>query len=99
MQKMYIINPRPAFPSYFGFDFFKAYGMQPKAYAIDLSTTTIAAMAKPFFNITICEELISEADLNTDAEIIALTGKISQWPRMKELAQAFHNPVFRCHQS
>ncbi|MBN1578725.1 MAG: radical SAM protein [Chitinispirillaceae bacterium] len=90
MKKIYIINPRLSTPSYFDFNFYRTFGFQPKSYMLDLAITTIASMAKPFFDVEICDESFKEANFNTDADVIAITGKVSQWQRMKVLSQIFH---------
>jgi radical SAM superfamily enzyme YgiQ (UPF0313 family) len=89
MKSMYIINPKPTFPTYFGLDFFRKLGLQPKIFCMDLATVTVAAMAKSFFTTTICDEQFENANIHSDADIIAITGKVSQWSRMKELAEKF----------
>jgi radical SAM superfamily enzyme YgiQ (UPF0313 family) len=90
MKKIYIINPRLSTPSYFDFNFYRTFGFQPKSYMLDLATTTIASMAKPFFDVEICDESFGEANFDTDADVIAISGKVSQWQRIKELSDAFH---------
>jgi radical SAM superfamily enzyme YgiQ (UPF0313 family) len=83
---LYLINPAESFPTYYGTEVFAKYGYSPAAYIADLATTTIAAMAPEDFEVTICDEHISPADLESQADYIGLTGKSTQVERMKELA-------------
>jgi radical SAM superfamily enzyme YgiQ (UPF0313 family) len=46
-------------------------------------------MMPAHFDVTICDENIEEVDFEACPDFIALTGKVSQWGRMKELAGRF----------
>lgn len=55
----------------------------------DLSTTTIAALAPRDWRVTICDERIQGVDFAAQADVIGITGKVSQRDRMIELAGEF----------
>jgi radical SAM superfamily enzyme YgiQ (UPF0313 family) len=88
-RSLYLINPRPSAPSYFGAEIFEHSGRAPAHAIADLATVTVAALAPPDWRVTICEEHVEEVDLDTEAEFIGLTGKINQGPRMIALADEF----------
>lgn len=88
-RSLYLINPKPKSPSYFGAEAFELSGY-PTAQAIaDLAVTTVAAMAPRDWRITICEEHVQAIDFDTDADFIGLTGKINQRDRMIAVADEF----------
>jgi radical SAM superfamily enzyme YgiQ (UPF0313 family) len=55
----------------------------------DAAVATVAAMAPPDFDVTLCDEGISPVDFDTTADFIGITGKISQEGRMIALAREF----------
>jgi radical SAM superfamily enzyme YgiQ (UPF0313 family) len=55
----------------------------------DLSTTTLAALVPSGWNVKICDERVETVDFDTQAEVIGITGKVSQRDRMIELAGRF----------
>ena len=55
----------------------------------DLATTTVAAMAPRDMDVSICDEEIAPADLDTTADVVGLTGKVTQTGRMIALAQEY----------
>jgi len=88
-RSLYLINPKPENPSYFGAETFELSGY-PSAQAIaDLAVTTVAAMAPSDWRITICEEYVEPVDFDVDADFVGLTGKISQSARMIAVADEF----------
>jgi radical SAM superfamily enzyme YgiQ (UPF0313 family) len=88
-KSIYLVNPASGFPHYFGADVHQASGLMPKAYCVDQSLTTIAAMAPENFHVRLCDEAFGDADLNADDDFIFITGKVSQWGRMKQLAETY----------
>jgi radical SAM superfamily enzyme YgiQ (UPF0313 family) len=86
---LHLINPRSSLPGYYGAEVFEAWGMAPVVGIADLATTTIAALAPRDWQVTICDEHVQHVDLDIDADFIGLTGKITQAPRMLELAAAY----------
>jgi radical SAM superfamily enzyme YgiQ (UPF0313 family) len=55
----------------------------------DLSTTTVAALVPSDWSVSICDERIDQVDFSHPASVIGITGKVSQAPRMFELAREF----------
>ena len=88
-RSLYLINPRAAIAGYFGADVFAAAGLANAVGIADLATTTVAALAPPHWQVTICDEHLTPAELDTPAEFIGLTGKVTQAPRLLELAAEF----------
>ena len=88
-RSLYLINPRCEFPTYFGGEALEAIGFAPAVLLADLAIATVAALAPPDFRVTLCDEGISPADLDTPAEFVGITGKGSQESRMIELAREY----------
>ena len=76
-------------PTYHSGDVFAASGMAAATSVADLATTTVAAMAPGDVHVAICDEDIEPADLNTSADIVGLTGKVTQLGRMIDLAAKY----------
>jgi radical SAM superfamily enzyme YgiQ (UPF0313 family) len=88
-KSIYLITPVADFPSYFSSEVFAARGLQPAISFADLAITTVAAFAPDDFSVTLCDELVSAIDFDTDADFVGITGKISQWGRMRSIAGEF----------
>ncbi len=88
-KSLYLINPRPASPSYFGAEAFQQWGYEPAQAIADLATSTVAALAPADWTVTICEEYVEPIDFDSDADFIGVTGKVIQGQRMNEVADAF----------
>jgi len=88
-KSLYLINPRPANPSYFGAEAFAHWGYDPAQAIADLATATVAALAPEDWRVTICEEYVEPIDFDVDADFIGITGKVIQGERMIEVADAF----------
>lgn len=88
-KSLYLINPRPANPSYFGAEAFEQWGYDPAQAIADLATSTVAALAPADWTIKICEEYVEPVDFDIDADFIGLTGKVIQGQRINELADEF----------
>ncbi|MGB3514354.1 MAG: radical SAM protein [Microcoleaceae cyanobacterium] len=88
-KSIYLINPADSYPTYYGAEVLTHLGLSQAAYMADLTMTTVAALIPDDFEITLCDEHIAPADFNTEAEVIAITGKTTQVPRMITLAQEF----------
>jgi hypothetical protein len=86
---LYLINPACDVPTYHGGEVFGASGMAMATSVADLATTTVAAMAPADVRVAICDEDIAPADLDTPAQVIGLTGKVTQLGRMIALAAAY----------
>ncbi|KQT45626.1 hypothetical protein ASG52_15905 [Methylobacterium sp. Leaf456] len=80
-KSLYLINPRPQHVYYETTEGFVSIP--------DLAIVTIAAMAPDHWDVRVCEEELTEVDLNDPARFVGLTGKTAQVPRMIELAAAF----------
>jgi hypothetical protein len=96
-RSLYLINPRAAYPSYFGGDAFERFGLEQAQGIADLAIPTVAALAPPDWRISLCDEHISPIDFDHDAAFIGITGKITQVVRMLEvaaLARRFHRKCF-----
>ena len=88
-KSIYLINPAPDYPCYFGADVFAAKGFGPAAMVADLAITTIAAMLPDDFNYDLCDQGISSVDYNSQADFIGLTAKVSQVVNLIALASEF----------
>jgi radical SAM superfamily enzyme YgiQ (UPF0313 family) len=88
-RRIYLINPAPDFPSYFNTEVVAEVTGRPTAHVIALALPTVAAMLPPEFEAEICDENISPVDFDHPAEFVGLTGMVSQWDRMKEIAAEF----------
>ncbi|MBL1178787.1 hypothetical protein [Pantanalinema sp. GBBB05] len=72
-NSIYLINPVDNFPTYYSADVFARYGYPSAAYIANLSITTVAALVPDDFEITLCDEQILPADLDTQADIVGIT--------------------------
>ncbi|MCP4204765.1 MAG: radical SAM protein [bacterium] len=88
-RSLYLVNPAPVCPSYFGAEVFEQWGFSGAQGIADLATPTVAAMAPQDWDISICDEFISPIDFDHPAEIVGITGKITQGDRMVEVANTF----------
>ncbi|MBC7906217.1 MAG: radical SAM protein [Rhodospirillaceae bacterium] len=90
MTAIYLINPRAQPQAYFGADIYADSGFGGVQLVADLTIATVAAFVPDDFTLRLCDEHLAAVDLDTEADIVALTGKTSQAPRMLELADEFH---------
>ena len=88
-KSLYLVNPRPPLPSYFGAEAFEVSGADPAISIADLATATVAALAPSDWTVTICEEHVEEVDFDHPADFVGITGKVIQVPRMLEIADRF----------
>ena len=88
-KSIYLINPRPDAPTYFGAEAYAAYGFAPAVYLADVVLVTVAAVIPSGFDVRICDEQISPVDFDMPADFVGITGKINQERRMIELAREF----------
>ncbi len=88
---LYLINPAPDFPSYFNTDVLKDTVKQPVTHAVGLALPTVAAMVPDDIDITLCDEELTPVDFDTPARFVGITGMVSQWRRMQEIAVEFRN--------
>jgi radical SAM superfamily enzyme YgiQ (UPF0313 family) len=88
-RSLYLVNPKSTVPGYFGAEVFEHRSLTPAQGIADLATTTVAAMAPDDWQVSICEEFVEPVDLDTDADFVGITGKITQGARMLALADEF----------
>ena len=88
-RSIYLIKPKGESPSYFGAEAYELRGLPPAQGIADLAIATVAAMVPEELEVRLCDEYVEPVDLDTEADIVALTGKITQASRMLELAEAF----------
>jgi radical SAM superfamily enzyme YgiQ (UPF0313 family) len=50
---------------------------------------TVAAFVPSDFEITVCEESVTPVDFSKQVDFVGLTGKNTQWHRMREIAREF----------
>jgi len=88
-KSLYLINPVADVPSYYGVEVFAARGLPAAIWTADLAIATVAAMAPEDFNIDLCDENATPVNFDSTADFIGITGKVSQWGRMKAIADEF----------
>jgi len=88
-KSIYLINPLADFPSYFSAEVFAAWGFAPATSMADLAIATVAALAPGDFAVRLCDENVSPIDFDAAVDFIGITGKVSQWGRMKSIADEF----------
>lgn len=86
---LYLVNPISDFPTYFSAEVFAAHGLRSATYMADLATPTLAALAAPFLQVEVCDENVSTIDFAHDARYVGITGKVTQYRRMIEVAGRF----------
>jgi radical SAM superfamily enzyme YgiQ (UPF0313 family) len=86
---LYLINPNEKTPGFHSMEVLQAWQVVRAVNFADLSTTTIAALVPRDWHVTICDERINDVDFDTQANIIGITGKVSQRDRMVDLAAEF----------
>ena len=88
-KSIYLINPVADMPSYFSSEVFAARGLPAAIATADLAIATVAALAPPDFRVELCDENVSTVDFDTSADLVGITGKVSQWGGMKRIADEF----------
>jgi len=88
-KSIYIINPRCDARSYHTTDAFQHFGLRPAILVADLAIVTVAAFVPDDFEITLCDEYVEPVDFSRRPDFVALTGKVSQWGRMRDIAARF----------
>jgi hypothetical protein len=91
MRTIYLINPAPDIPTYFGAEVYVGRGLRPTTLMADLALPTVAALAARQLGVVLCDETIEPLDFNADVDYVGLTGKVSQRGRMRVIAQEFRN--------
>jgi len=88
-RSLYLINPRSEGPSYFGGESYSFWGFPAAQSIADLATATVAAFAPRDWQVEICEEYVEPVDFDHPADYVGITGKITQWSRMRQVAAEF----------
>jgi radical SAM superfamily enzyme YgiQ (UPF0313 family) len=88
-RSIYLINPTCDHPSYYTPEAYVAIGLGPTIPMADLSITTVAALVPAVFQIRLCDENASPIDFGSGSDFVGITGKVSQWGRMKQIAHEF----------
>ena len=88
-KSLYLVNPATSVPGYFGADVAAAKGLAPMVGIADLAIATVAALAPADWQVRLCDEHISPADDMPGEAVVGLTGKVTQAPRLMELAQRY----------
>ena len=87
-KTLYVVNPRNDFPSFYTLDALASQGLRIQHYG-DLSITTVAMLAPPDFSVSLCDESVAPADLDTECTFVAITGKAGQIYRMLSLGRHY----------
>lgn len=88
MPSIHIINPACSAPSYYTSETL-ADEIGGWARIADLAIPTVAALVPEGWDVRLTDEEITPVDLESRADFIAITGKVSQRRRMIELAAEF----------
>ena len=88
-KSLYLINPCPESPSYFGAEVFSFVGYEPAHGIADIATTTVAALAPSDWAVEVCEEYVEPINFETEADFIGITGKVIQARRINQIADTF----------
>lgn len=88
-KSIYIINPNPNVPAYYGGEVFKAMGYAPGVLIADLVIPTVAAFVPKDFSVHLCDEYITDIDFDIDVDYVGITGRVDQKKRMIDVANAF----------
>lgn len=89
MTSLYLINPRADFPTYYGAESYAGRGYAPAAFLADLVVPTLAAMCPADFDVLLCDEHLEPVDFAAGVDFVGITGKVSQWGRMRAIAREF----------
>jgi hypothetical protein len=88
-SSLYLINPVADMPSYFSSEVFAARGLPAAIATADLAIATVAGMAPDDFLVELCDENAAPVNFDSAADFIGITGKVSQWGRMRSIADEF----------
>ena len=88
-KSIYLVNTTADFPTYFGAEMVGAMGLKPATTIADLAIPTVAAMVPDGFDVRLCDENLTPIDFDVAADFVAITGKVSQWGRMQQVARTF----------
>ncbi len=91
-RSIYLINPAADLPTYLGAEVYAGWCGTPRAtFIADLAVPTVAGMAPQDFDLVLCDQNIEPIDFETPADLIAITGKVSQFGNMRRIAAEFRS--------
>jgi radical SAM superfamily enzyme YgiQ (UPF0313 family) len=88
-KSIYLINPNPNKPSYYGGEIIKDTGYAPGVLIADLVIPTVAAFVPDDFDVSLCDEYITPIDFEKAVDYVGITGRVDQQDRMIEVAEEF----------
>ena len=88
-KSIHFINPASDYPSYYGADVLGANSGNPASLVSDLTIATVAGMVSQNMQVTLIDENISQVNFDVDADVIGITGRVSQRNRMITIADEF----------
>lgn len=88
-KSLYLVNPKSDYPTYFSANIVGEGGHQSAVLMADLATASVGAMASKWLDVSLCDDEAQLVDLDTPADYVGLTGKITQGARMTALAAEF----------
>ena len=88
-RSIYIVSPKADKANYAGLEVMSGRGYKPGILFGDVSIVTVAAMADEFLDVAVCDQTVSDVDYDTDADYVGITGKITQYRHMVEIATKF----------
>ena len=88
-RRAYLVNPMHDYPSYNTSEVLAARGYRAGSPTAELNLPTLSTMAAKHLDVQICDEILTPVDFDTSAEIVGITGKISQLHRMQWMADEF----------
>lgn len=88
-RSLYLVNPRTPGPTYSGGEAYAFYGLPRATLYAELALPTVAALVPPDFEVRLCDETCSSVDFDAPERFVGITGKVNQFSRAVELADAF----------
>lgn len=89
MPTMYLINPAPDIPTYYGGEVFAGRALRPATSMADLTIPTVAALADRHLRVVLCDDTFEPVDFDIATDFVGITGKVSQRGRMRAIATEF----------
>jgi radical SAM superfamily enzyme YgiQ (UPF0313 family) len=87
LRSIYLINPASDFPTYFSAECFAGARLRPTTLMADLAVPTLAALVPAGIDVRLCDENVEPVDLDTPADVVGITGKVTQGGRMIAIAR------------
>ena len=86
---IYLVSPAADAPTYFGAEVFAGWGAAPAAFVAGATLPTVAALVPEGWGIRLCDEQVATADADPPEAVVGLTGMVTQWRRLRELALGY----------